>query len=217
MYKLSPSTLSLFRECPRCFWLQFRKGIRRPEGIFPSLPSGMDRILKRHFEAFMERKRLPPELSALKGVALFDDKPLLSVWTNNRKGLQWADSEGNVLRGAVDCVLRKGKKLIVLDFKTRGFPLKEDTARHYQDQVDIYNYLLSQNGYDTEKYSYLLFYHPHEVNRKGDVIFHTDLVKIDVVPHNAEKLFREALSALKGRKPKAAKDCTYCRWSRENL
>jgi hypothetical protein len=45
-YKLSPSSLSLLKECPRCFWLQFNKGIRRPSTVFPSLPGGMDRILK---------------------------------------------------------------------------------------------------------------------------------------------------------------------------
>jgi len=37
-------------ECPRCFWLQIVKNIKRPAGIFPSLPSGMDKILKVHFD-----------------------------------------------------------------------------------------------------------------------------------------------------------------------
>ena len=31
-------------ECPRCFWLQIVKNIKRPQGIFPSLPSGMDQV-----------------------------------------------------------------------------------------------------------------------------------------------------------------------------
>jgi xanthosine utilization system XapX-like protein len=52
----------------------------------------------------------------------------------------------------------KNDRLIVLDYKTRGFPLKEDTAAHYQDQLDIYNFLLRKNGYRTEDYGYLLFY-----------------------------------------------------------
>src|SRR3989344_4511673 len=91
-YKFSPSSLSLLKDCPRCFWLNFNKNIKRPDSIFPSLPSGMDKILK------------------------------------------------------------KGKKLIVLDYKTRGFPLKEDTHEHYQDQMDIYNFLLRKNGYETEDY-----------------------------------------------------------------
>ena len=60
-YKLSPSSLSVLKECPRCFWLQVNKKIRRPIGAFPSLPGGMDRILKTHFDSFRSREELPPD------------------------------------------------------------------------------------------------------------------------------------------------------------
>ena len=59
-FKLSPSTLNLMHECPRCFWLSTRKVWTRPAGIFPSLPSGMDGILKTHFDKFMEKGKLHP-------------------------------------------------------------------------------------------------------------------------------------------------------------
>ena len=68
MYKekkleLSPTTgLNLFRECPRCFWLRYRERVHRPDTIFPSLPGGMDRILKVYFDSFRARDELPPEL-----------------------------------------------------------------------------------------------------------------------------------------------------------
>src|SRR3989344_9310257 len=100
----------------------------------------MDRILKIHFDSFIG-KGIPPELK-IKNVKLFDDLKLLEIWRNNFKGISYTDSSGNILRGAVDNILVKGKKLIVLDYKTRGFPLKEDTAAHYQNQLDIYNFLL---------------------------------------------------------------------------
>ncbi len=51
-FKLSPSSLNLMQDCPRCFWLTQHKVWKRPAGIFPSLPSGMDRILKIHFDKF---------------------------------------------------------------------------------------------------------------------------------------------------------------------
>ena len=54
-YKFSPSSLSLLKDCPRCFWLKFNKDIKRPDSIFPSLPSGMDKILKVHFDHFMKK------------------------------------------------------------------------------------------------------------------------------------------------------------------
>jgi len=203
-YKLSPSSLSLMEECPRCFWLHFH-GKQRPSGIFPSLPSGMDGILKKHFDKFMERGELPPELKEneeCKGCKLFDDAELLKTWRNNFKGISCTDKEGNVLHGAVDNILTKGKKLIVLDYKTRGFPLKEDTAEHYQNQLNIYNFLLRKNGYETEDYAFLLFYVPKEVAETGEVIFDTKLVKMKIDVQEAERTWKKALKLLNGSCPK---------------
>ena len=212
-YKFSPSSLSLLKECPRCFWLRFNKGIKRPDTIFPSLPSGMDKILKAHFDSFVGKENLPPELKDMNDeVTLFDDAGLLKVWRNNFKGIQWTDEKGNLIRGAVDNILQKGKKLIVLDYKTRGYPLKEDTAKHYQDQLDIYNLLLRKNGYETEDYAYLLFYHPNKVNENGDFAFHTDLVRMEISVKNAERIFNEAVKVLEGDIPEASDNCQFCEW-----
>jgi len=210
-FKLSPSQLNLFKECPRCFWLHHHKVWKRPAGIFPSLPSGMDRILKNHFDKFMEQGKMPPELCEKQECALmklFDDKEKLKVWQNNFKGVSWTDKNGNELHGAVDNLLVKGKKLIVLDYKTRGYPLKEDTAEHYRLQQNVYNFLLRKNGYKTEDYFFLLFYVPKEVMPTGEVIFDTELVKMKVDVDMAEKAWKKALKLLKGPWPK--KSCEGC-------
>ena len=212
-YKFSPSSLNLLKECPRCFWLHFNKNIRRPSTIFPSLPGGMDKILKIHFDNFMEKNKLPPELSKCKDLRLFNDKKLLEEWRNNFRGIQWKDKEGNLFRGAVDNILVKKDKLIVLDYKTRGYPLKEDTHEHYQDQMDIYNLLLRKNNYKTENYSYLLFYHPDKVNKDGNIIFNTDLIKMKVNIENAESIFEKAIKTLKSKIPEG--NCEFCKWSKK--
>lgn len=217
-YQLSPSRLSLMKDCPRCFWLLLNKNIKRPASVFPSLPSGMDRVLKAHFDSFRDKGELPPELKKEnlgKDIRLFDDAELLKVWRDNRKGLRFTDSEGNVLMGAVDNILQKGegkgRKLIVLDYKTRGYPCKDDTHHHYRDQMDIYNFLLRKNGQATEDYAYLLFYHPTSVNANGDVVFHTKLIKMDINLKNAEELFRKALELLKQKtEPQPAEACGWC-------
>ena len=213
-YKFSSSSLSLLKECSRCFWLHFNKNVKRPDSIFPSLPSGMDRILKIHFDVFRDKGSLPPELKSLKGkYTLFDDIKLLDVWRNNFKGIQWVDSDGNIFKGAVDNLLWKSKKLVVLDYKTRGFPLKDDTADHYQDQMNIYNFLLRKNGFKTSNYAYLLFYHPNKVDSDGDVLFNTDLVKMKVNVKDAEKLFAKALKVLSEEIPDSSEECGFCEWS----
>lgn len=212
IFKLSPSSLNLMEDCPRCFWLDKHKVWKRPEGIMGSLMNGMDHVLKAHFDKFMEEGKLPPELEGTEckkdGCVLFGECDTLKEWRNNLKGIRWEDKEGNVLFGAVDNILVRGKKLIVLDYKTRGFPLKEDTADHYQNQLDIYNFLLRKKGYETEDFAYLLFYHPSHVLGTGEVVFKTDLVKRKIDVKNAEKLFKKAIALLDGECPKES--CEWC-------
>ena len=210
--KLSPSSINLMIECPRCFWLAIHKIWKRPEGIFPSLPSGMDKVLKEHFDKFMKKGELPPEIREYginNGYKLFDDKKKLDIWRSNFKGMQYKDkTSGTILRGAIDNILKKENKLIVLDYKTRGFPLKEDTHEHYQAQMDIYNFLLRKNGYETEDYTYLLFYYPKEVSDTGELIFNTKLIKIKTNAEQGKKYFDDAIKLLKEECPE--KTCEWC-------
>ena len=210
-FKLSPSALNQMKDCPRCFWLDKHKVWKRPSGIFPSLPNGMDKILKIHFDKFRDKGELPPELcnhDHCDDMKLFGDEELLKIWRNNFKGVSWTDDKGNELHGAVDNILVKGKKLIVLDYKTRGYPLKEDTAEHYRLQQNIYNFLLRKNGYKTEDYFFLLFYIPKEVMPTGEVIFDTELVKMKVDVEMAEKVWKDALKLLNSDCPQDS--CEWC-------
>jgi len=210
-FKLSPSSLNLMKECPRCFWLTQHKVWKRQSSIFPSLPSGMDSILKTHFDKFRDKGKLPPELcdnGECKNMKLFDDEEKLKIWRSNFKGIKWTDKEGNVLHGAVDNILINGKKLVVLDYKTRGFPLKEDTHEHYELQLEIYNFLLRKNGYDTEDFAFLLFYYPKEVKDNGDVVFNTELKKMNINAKDGEMLFNSAIKLLNSDCP--TKCCEWC-------
>jgi len=207
------------KDCPRCFWLDKNERWKRPEGIFPSLPSGMDRILKKHFDSFRNMGKLPPELAKnkeLKDMRLFGEnekqKKLLEVWRDNKKGISFEDNDGNILMGAVDDILVKENKLIVLDYKTRGYALKDDTHEHYRDQIDVYNFLLRENGFETEDYGLLLFYIPEKVLETGEVVFSTELVKIKANPENAKKLFDDAIKLLKGKCPSrhSGEVCEWC-------
>ena len=210
-YKLSPSSINLMVDCPRCFWLAQHNVWKRPTRIFPSLPSGMDKILKEHFDRFMEKGGLPPELcynDHCNGLKLFNNKELLNIWRNNFKGITWTDREGNILHGAVDNLLINGKKIIVLDYKTRGYPCKDDTHEHYQLQLDVYNFLLRKNGYETEDYAFLLFYHPKEVLENGNIVFNTDLKKMKVDIKKAEEMFNKAINLLNDECPKES--CKWC-------
>jgi hypothetical protein len=142
---------------------------------------------------------------------LFDNEDLLKQWRNVLKhGINWTDEEGNMLFGAVDNIMVKGDKLIVLDYKTKGFPIKDEdeASKYYQHQMDIYNFLLRKNGYETEDYAFLLFYIPKEVMPTGEVIFDTLLAKRKINIKHAEELFEKALKLLNGDCPETS--CEWC-------
>jgi len=86
--------------------------------------------------------------------------------------------------------------------------LKEDTAQHYQSQLNIYNFLLRKNCYETEDNAFLLFYVPKEVMETGEVIFDTSLVKMRINVEDAEALWKKALKLLDEDCPKEG--CVWC-------
>lgn len=215
--RLSPSALSLFSECPRCFWLQVNRKMRRPSGPFPSLPSGMDIVLKRHFDQHRKEGSMPEELDGEVNGHLFRDIEKLKVWRNNFKGLQYVDEKSGVLlMGALDDLfVTSDGKYAPLDFKTRGFPRKENTHEFYRNQMNIYSFLLEKNGLKPADFAILVFYHPTGVDENHNVIFDPDSIKIKVDRNAGERLFLGAVECLLGKIPEPSKDCEFCRWLSE--
>ena len=103
---------------------------------------------------------------------------------------------------------KANNKLIVLDYKTRGSPLKENTHEYSQDQLNIYAWLLERLGFQVENFAYLLFYVPKEVLETGEVVFDTILKKMNIITEDAEKLWEKALELLNSECPE--KGCQWC-------
>lgn len=217
-YRLSPSRINLFFECERCFWLRVNRGVKRPSGPFPSLPNGMDREIKNHFDRFRRNGGVPPELEEA-GIEAepLEDKQLLERARDWRSEPKWRDPETDaVLRGGVDDLLRnQDGKIVVLDYKTRGYPPKGENGApsYYKRQVNLYNLILRENGYDTEDFGLILYYHPDRVKEGGDFVFHRELRKVDVNTDKARSWVRRAVDALEGPIPSQGKDCGFCEWN----
>jgi len=202
------------RDCERCFWLRFNRGVHRPKGIFPTLPGGIDDVLKGHFDRFREKCELPPELakSGFKG-NLFKDQLLIDEW--RKDGLKAELPElGVSLLGKIDDVLvdMDGKTLVPFDFKTKGSAPTDGYEDHYHHQMCLYGWLMRQNGYDVDERAYLMFYHPETVDNLGNIIFNTSLVEIDIDPSDAMDLLERAARVLRGPEPKADRNCEYCKY-----
>ena len=216
--KLSPSALNLFLDCPRCFWLEKARNIKRPRGIFPSLPGGMDRGIKLHFDNFRAQAKLPPELHGpnFEGVELYPNQAQLNKWREWRTGLEYKDPDGSSLSGALDDLLVRGELYIPFDYKTKGSPTtEEDAIKYYQNQLDCYALLLESNHLPTAGFAFLLYYSPKTVGEKGSVLFELQAIKIETNIERARQTFRKALELLKGNRPSSSPNCEYCNWLRK--
>ncbi|MBI4042705.1 MAG: PD-(D/E)XK nuclease family protein [Deltaproteobacteria bacterium] len=218
--RVSPSSLSIFEDCPRCFWLQMVEKIRRPRGVFPSLPGGMDALIKNYFDQYRAQGTLPPELEGVVEGGLFADQAVLDGWRNWRKGLTCDIPGLNAqLSGAVDdCLVTVSGKYIPLDYKTHGYGPKEGHGeKYYQSQLNCYALLLEKNKRPVESFAYLVYYVPREMKGNGDIHFSIEVQKIQTNVAEAENLVRQAVNSLSQAIPQRASECVYCDWFEQQI
>ncbi|MFH1379380.1 MAG: PD-(D/E)XK nuclease family protein [bacterium] len=209
---LSPSALNILKDCPRCFWLDKITNVKRPRGIFPSLPGGMDGVIKTYFDAFRIKNKLPPEVTGKLPGGLFSHMPTLEKWRSWRTtNLKYNDpTDKALLSGALDDCLQDGEIYIPLDYKTRGSPLTSDPAVYYQSQMDCYCLMLESQGHKTNGTAYLLYYWPLEVHTDGMIKFAVTPYKINTSIDSAKQLVTQAIDILSSSIPKASPECEYC-------
>lgn len=212
---LSNSRLSLYTECPRCFWLDLNAGIKRPDTIFPSLPGGLDLQFKRYFDRFRAKGDLPPEVKGKLPGQLLSDVATNDRWRDWRRGIRYAPPWAEVeLMGALDeCLVDEDRFYYPLDYKTRGYAPKAATHEYYQDQMNLYTLLLEGNGHKTNRVAYLLYYHPIEVKERGIIQFTISVQEVPTDPEAAERLVKEAVTVLNGPAPPSASSCGFCKWN----
>lgn len=201
--KLSSSTLNLYRDCPRCFWLHANADITRPRGAFPSLPGGMDSVIKQYFEPYRRLKRLPPIISGKVPGLL---APVLPKWLVHDR------DEPIMFLGKLDELIVDDGLYAPLDHKTRASAPTE-THESYQLQMDCYTFLLEANDYHTNHRAYLVYFYPEHNDRLHEGFpFGVHVKTLDTDPNRAKEMYEKAKEVLAGPSPKAGEHCEYCRW-----
>ncbi len=167
---LSRSKIDLFSECPRCFYLDARLGVKRPSGPSFTLNNAVDELLKREFDIHRAAQSKHPLLEqyGLDAVPLKDDR--LDEWRDAlRRGIKTHHVETNlILRGGIDDVWCTPQgELIIVDYKATskkdGPKTEDDLYDSYKRQVEIYQWLFRRNGFKVSPTAYFVY-----VNGKSD-------------------------------------------------
>lgn len=182
---LSPTTLSLYDDCKRCFFDQMVLRHKRPRGAYPSLPNGVDQVLKNYCDNY--RGALPPELvNDMKEYGtLHPDQSAVDTYRFWREGLSATInvpvdaptaampkrkiSHSISFQGSIDDLLITSEEMhTVIDFKSKQKePVDQEWVRYYQVTMDSYAYLLEQMGMSASRTGFLWYFWPTELELKG--------------------------------------------------
>lgn len=227
---LSPNSLNLYLECPHCFWLDKKLGVKRPPPYPYALNAAVDVLLKEEFDAYRKRNETHPLLLENNIKAkLFQNQKLLDQWRDNFQGIRYYDKDLEAsLFGAVDDVLefsaeggsasdRENSKLLApLDYKSTGSRVANVYDR-FQLQMDSYTFLLEKNGYKTKRKGYLAFYIVDKDKGFIDRLpFRKEIHEIETNPLDIYEIFKDAVTLLKNDAPPPhSQDCPFVKWMKE--
>lgn len=203
---LSHSGIETMQRCPRCFWLQYKRGLRQPEGIVSRLANRFDIILKNHFDEYRKRGEMPPLVKGkLEGRLELNFQEKYFVRINEKYGF---------LGKLDECLINDEGAYVPVDFKTASSdPRQKETLAAYQSQIDDYNFIIRDSGKKIAGYGYLVYVYPDEskeLHKGFPMIIH--VVKLEGNPENTLARINDAIEVLNGLLPASSENCPFCKW-----
>jgi len=219
-FRLSRSKIDLFLECQRCFYLDRKLGVGRPPGFPFTLNSAVDALLKKEFDIYRAQGTKHP-LQEKYGV---DATPVphkdLERWRYNFTGVEFLHKPTNLLIfGAIDDLWQNSKgEFIVVDYKATAksgeiTELNQDWHSGYKRQMEIYEWLLRQNGYRVSDTGYFVYCNGRADKFAFDARLEFDLTLIPYKGNDkwVEETILKIHKCLNSEKiPESNSDCDYC-------
>ena len=218
-FKLSRSKIELFCECPFCFYLDRKLGVPQPSGFPFNLNSAVDHLLKKEFDLYRAKGEAHPLMLNHKIDAIPFQHEKLEDWRKNQKGISYLHEPTRFLvMGAIDDVwITPAGELIIVDYKATSkageINLDADWQISYKRQMEIYQWLFRQNGFQVSPTGYFVY-----CNGKKDVPEFGECLKfeISVIPYLGndtwvEQKLLEIHSTLNTEKPPESNpSCSLC-------
>jgi len=219
-WRLSRSKIDLFMECPRCFYLDNKLGTARPPGFPFNLNSAVDALLKKEFDIHRAGSSQHPLMQAYGIDAVPFAHPDIDTWRENFKGITHAHiPTGFTISGAVDDVwINPAGELIVVDYKSTSKDekieaLDQEWHRGYKRQMEVYQWLLRQNGFTVSSTGYFVYANASKDRKAfdGKLEFEVTLIAYTGNTDWIEDTLLNIKKCLDGNDiPAAGGNCDYC-------
>lgn len=165
-FKVSRSKIELFMQCPRCFWLDARLKIKRPNGPPFNINKAIDELFKKEFDVHRASGTQHPLQVKFKIQAKPYQHKDIDTWRENFVGVFTQHEPTNLhVFGAVDDVwVNDNGELIVVDYKAtaKDKPITElgpvgGWQDSYRRQMETYQWLLRANGHKVSDTGYFVY------------------------------------------------------------
>jgi len=166
IYPISRSKIDLFLECPRCFYLDRKLGLDRPDMPGWPLNSAVDHLLKKEFDIYRAKAEKHPLMEAYGIDALPFQHEDLPIWrddVHHYVGASVFDQDtGLDIRGIVEDLWVNGQgELLIVDYKATStnneISLEDEYKQGYKRQMEIYQWLFRKLGFTVSSIGYFVF------------------------------------------------------------
>ncbi len=215
-------------QCPRCFWLDARLKIKRPSGPPFQINKAIDELFKKEFDDYRQKAQPHPMMTDNQIKAIPFAHKDLDKWRHNFTGVTALHQPTNLhIFGAVDDVwINDDGELIVVDYKAtsknKEITLDADWQISYKRQMEVYQWLLRQNGFKVNDTGYFVY-----ANGRTDLDGFYNKVEFTtiVIPYTGndswvEPTIQKMKDCLEGDMPAVGTaamggECDYCLYARQ--
>ena len=226
-FSISRTKIDLFLECPRCFYLDRKFGLRRPSMPAFSLNDAVDKLLKKEFD-LLRKTGDSHELMEKYGIeAVPYNHPDLPEWRDDfykYVGAYVVHEKTNFkVSGIVDDIwVNKDEELSIVDYKStstqKEISLDDEYKQGYKRQMEVYQWIFRQKGFNVSDVGYFVFANASKNRPRfdGKLEFELSIIKYKGNDFWVEKTLLDAYKCLTKKEiPEPSPTCEYCHYTKD--
>jgi len=183
-FSISRSKIDMFKDCPRCFYMDRRLGLPKPSIPGFSLNNAVDNLFKNEFDLLRKKGESHELMKQYKIDAIPFEHPKLSEWRDDYYryvGASVIHPKTNLkITGIIDDIWQNPQEeLLIVDYKststTKEISLEDKWKKGYKHQIELYQWIFRQLGFKVSPTGYIVYANGRRNNPRFDAKLEFDL------------------------------------------